>query len=97
MRTPSSLTNANSGNPDEMTPAIVPSKSAPAAKTLVVVHINTFFTELGQLTKLLARDERFQPELMIYPYSFTARDARNLIAQGIPCIDPSGHSHENPG
>lgn len=78
-----------------MTPVFATSKPDPATKILLAVHVNTFFTELGQLAKHLALDRRFEPELMIYPYSFAARDAHSLIAQGVPCIDPSGWSYEN--
>jgi hypothetical protein len=78
-----------------MTPAVAASKPAPATKTLLAVHINTFFTELGQLAKQLAQDKMFEPEMMIYPYSFAARDAQDLIAMGIPCLDPAGRSYSD--
>jgi hypothetical protein len=63
---------------------------ARAKKVLLVVHVNTFFTELGQLAKLLLADSAFQPELMFYPSSTAARDARQVRKIGVTCIDQFG-------
>lgn len=61
-----------------------------AKKVLLVVHINTFFTELGQLAKLLLTDSTCRPELMLYPYSSATRDAKHFRKLGVPCVNQFG-------
>lgn len=57
-------------------------------KALLVVHMATFMTEIGQLADHLSKGSRYSPELMLYPYPLAGRNAKRFAA--VTCLDHLG-------
>lgn len=90
MLKPFSNMSASFGSVDAMTGALEEPGRGRAVRVLLTIHTPTFLTELGQLARRLARDQRFDPELMFYSRSFAGRTAPALVAESISCIDQFG-------
>ena len=55
---------------------------------LVVAHINTFFTELIQVGRLLKQAGRYEPIFVVYPYPTRDLDLRRLDGEGLRHVEP---------
>jgi hypothetical protein len=54
---------------------------------LVVSHINTFFTELFQVGRLLNQSGKYEATFVLYPYPTRDLDQRKLVAEGFKLVD----------
>ena len=54
---------------------------------LVVVHINTFFTELFQVGRLLKQSGEYEPVFVFYPYPTRDLDMRRCDSEGMRYVD----------
>jgi hypothetical protein len=59
-------------------------------QALIIIHTNTFFTELFRVGSLLALSGKINPLMVFYPYPTCSKDAALSREHGLACIDKSG-------